>query len=186
MSSLDRDIFPLCIDQCMNGLYRLWRILAIAFRLDGIGERLGHRGAADDHREFRTLLTNVGAKPKGKVMLATVQGDVHDIGKNLVSMMWKGANFGVVDVGTNVPAQKFVEAIREHNAKVVGLSALLTTTMDQMRTITEAIRSAGLDDTKVIIGGAPITQKFADKIGADGYAPDAASAVDQVRELMAV
>ena len=132
------------------------------------------------------LLIKAGIKPAFTAVIGTVEGDLHDIGKNLVSMMWKGANFGVVDVGTNVPAQKFVEAIREHNAKVVGLSALLTTTMDQMRTITEAIRSAGLDDTKVIIGGAPITQKFADKIGADGYAPDAASAVDQVRELMAV
>jgi 5-methyltetrahydrofolate--homocysteine methyltransferase len=113
-----------------------------------------------------------------------VQGDLHDIGKNLVAMMWKGANFAVVDLGTNVPAEKFVAAAREHKAAIVGLSALLTTTMPAMKNTVAAIRAAGLDGTKVLIGGAPITREFAEQIGADGYAPDAAGAVQAVRELV--
>lgn len=100
-------------------------------------------------------------------------------------MMWKGANFGVIDLGTNVPPQKFVDAAREHNAKVVGLSALLTTTMPAMKETVTAIRQAGLNDVKVVVGGAPVTQKFADEIGADGFAPDAATAVTVVRQLLA-
>jgi 5-methyltetrahydrofolate--homocysteine methyltransferase len=100
--------------------------------------------------------------------------------------MWKGANFGVVDLGTNVPADKFVAAAKEHQAKGVGLSALLTTTMPAMKQTVAALRSAGLDNVKVVIGGAPITKSFADEIGADGFAPDAASAVEVVRKLVAV
>ncbi len=129
-------------------------------------------------------LVAAGIKPKFTAVIGTVQGDLHDIGKNLVAMMWKGANFGVVDLGTNVPPEKFVAAVKEHGAKVVGLSALLTTTMPAMKTTVEALRTAGLKDVKVVIGGAPITQEFSDQIGADGYAPDAASAVDKVRQLM--
>jgi len=113
-----------------------------------------------------------------------VQGDLHDIGKNLVAMMWKGANFGVVDLGTNVSADRFVAAVKESGATIVGLSALLTTTMPAMKTTVEALRAAGLSNVKVVIGGAPITQDFADQIGADAFAPDAASAVDIVRELV--
>lgn len=130
-------------------------------------------------------LVEAGYKPVATAVIGTVQGDLHDIGKNLVAMMWKGANFAVIDLGTNVPAEKFVAAAREHNAQVVGLSALLTTTMPAMKQTVEALRSAGLNGTKVLIGGAPITQAFADQIGADGFAPDAASAVDKVRELIA-
>ena len=100
-------------------------------------------------------------------------------------MMWKGANFGVVDLGTNVPPDKFAAAVREHNAQVVGLSALLTTTMPAMKTTIEALKKAGLNTVKVVIGGAPITQEFANEIGADGYAPDAASAVDVAKQLVA-
>ena len=131
------------------------------------------------------LLVKAGIKPKFTAVIGTVQGDLHDIGKNLVCMMWKGANFGVVDLGTNVSPEKFVAAAKEHNAQVIGLSALLTTTMPAMKTTIAAVKAAGLTGVKVVIGGAPITNEFATEIGADGFAPDAASAVDVVRKLMA-
>jgi 5-methyltetrahydrofolate--homocysteine methyltransferase len=131
------------------------------------------------------LLVKAGIKPKFTAVIGTVQGDLHDIGKNLVAMMWKGANFGVVDLGTNVSPDKFVAAVKEHNANIVGLSALLTTTMPAMKTTVDALRKAGLAAVKVLIGGAPITQEFAKEIGADGYAPDAASAVDSAKALLA-
>jgi len=110
---------------------------------------------------------------------------LHDIGKNLVAMMLKGANFNVIDVGTNVPPEKFITAAKEHNAQLVGLSALLTTTMPAMKTTVDAFRAAGLNDVKIMIGGAPITQQFANEIGADGYSADAASAVDLATKLVA-
>jgi 5-methyltetrahydrofolate--homocysteine methyltransferase len=131
------------------------------------------------------LLAKAGIKPAFTAVIGTVQGDLHDIGKNLVAMMWKGANFGVVDLGTNVSPEKFVAAVKEHKAQVVGLSALLTTTMPAMKTTVQALRDAGLSSVKVVIGGAPITAEFAKQIGADGFAPDAASAVDEVRRLVA-
>ena len=132
------------------------------------------------------LLAKAGIKPKYTAVIGTVQGDLHDIGKNLVAMMWKGANIGVVDLGTNVTAEKFVAAAKEHKANVVGLSALLTTTMPAMKDTVAAVRAAALDNVKVVIGGAPITREFAKQIGADGFAADAASAVDEVMRLMAV
>ena len=131
------------------------------------------------------ILVKAGIKPKYTAVIGTVQGDLHDIGKNLVAMMWKGAHFGVVDLGTNVPPEKFVAAAREHNAEIVGLSALLTTTMPAMKTTVQAIRGAGLNSVKVIVGGAPITPEFAREIGADGYGADAAAAVDVARQLAA-
>jgi 5-methyltetrahydrofolate--homocysteine methyltransferase len=130
------------------------------------------------------VLVKAGIKPAATALIGTVQGDLHDIGKNLVAMMWKGANFGVVDLGTNVPAEKFVAAAKEHKATIVGLSALLTTTMPAMKQTVDALRAAGLTQVKVVIGGAPITQEFATQIGADGYAPDAASAVDVARKFI--
>lgn len=130
------------------------------------------------------LLTKAGIKPKYTAVIGTVQGDLHDIGKNLVAMMWKGANFGVVDLGTNVAPEKFVAAAKEHNAQLIGLSALLTTTMPAMKTTVDAVRAAGLTAAKVLVGGAPVTQEYADEIGADGFAPDAASAVDVARRLV--
>jgi len=129
------------------------------------------------------LLTKAGIAPKHTAIIGTVQGDLHDIGKNLVAMMWKGANFRVIDLGTNVPPEKFLAAAKEHNADIVGLSALLTTTMVSMKATVEHIKAANLPKTKVMIGGAPVTQQFADEIGADGYSPDASSAVDKAREL---
>ena len=131
------------------------------------------------------LLAKAGIKPKYTTVIGTVQGDLHDIGKNLVAMMWKGANFGVIDLGANVSPEKFVAAAREHNAQIIGLSALLTTTMPAMKTTIQAIRAAGLNAVKVIIGGAPVTQGFAREIGADGYGADAAMAVDVARQLVA-
>ncbi|MGO8704269.1 MAG: corrinoid protein [Candidatus Brocadiia bacterium] len=131
-------------------------------------------------------LTKAGVKSRGKVILGTVKGDLHDIGKNLVCMMLRGAGFEVIDLEIDVPADKFVEAAKAQNVKLVGLSALLTTTMPQMKAVCEAVRKAGLKDVKVMIGGAPVTQSYADEIGAQGYAPDAASAVDKAKELLGV
>ena len=130
------------------------------------------------------LLVKAGITPKNTVVIGTVQGDLHDIGKNLVAMMFKGANFGVVDVGTNVAPEKFIAAVKESNASLVALSALLTTTMPAMKSTVEAIRAAGLKDVKIMIGGAPVTQDYANEIGADGYSADAASAVDLALRLV--
>jgi len=131
------------------------------------------------------LLLSSGTEPKGKVVLGTVHGDVHDIGKNLVAVMLKGAGFEVIDLGVDTPPERFVEAAREHGARLIGMSALLGTTMQNMQTTIKALEEAGLKaQVKTMIGGAIVTQSFADKIGADGYAPDAASAVDKAKELL--
>jgi 5-methyltetrahydrofolate--homocysteine methyltransferase len=132
------------------------------------------------------LLVAAGIKPVAKAVIGTVSGDLHDIGKNLVSMMWKGANFEVIDLGTNVSPEKFVEAAKEHNADLVGLSALLTTTMPAIKTTVDALRTGGVDAAKIVIGGAPVTQEYADQVGADGYASDAATAVEVARKLIDV
>jgi corrinoid protein of di/trimethylamine methyltransferase len=118
----------------------------------------------------------------GKVLIGTVKGDLHDIGKNLVVMMIEGGGFDVIDLGIDVPASRFVEAVKEHRPQVVGMSALLTTTMMEMKKTIQALEEAGQKDrVKIIVGGAPVTEDFAKDIGADGYAPDAAVAVDVVR-----
>ena len=128
-------------------------------------------------------LAEAGVEPLGKAVIGTVKGDLHDIGKNLVMMMLKGAGFEVTDAGTDVSAEDFVAKAKESGAQIVGLSALLTTTMSMMEKTTQSIKESGLA-AKVMIGGAPVTQNFADKIGADGYAPDAASAVDLAKSLI--
>jgi len=128
-------------------------------------------------------LVEAGVEPVGKAVMGTVQGDLHDIGKNLVAMMLKGAGFDVVDLGVDVSAQKFVEKAKETKAKLVGMSALITTTMPSMEKTVKALKEAGLA-VKTMIGGAPVTQAYADRIGADGYAPDAASAVDLAKSLI--
>jgi corrinoid protein of di/trimethylamine methyltransferase len=133
----------------------------------------------------KPLLTGDSLKEKGTMVIGTVKGDLHDIGKNLVIMMMEGAGFKVIDLGIDVPAEKFVQAVEEHKPQVVGMSALLTSTMMQMKKTIEAL-AAYRDRIKIIVGGAPVTQKFADEIGADGYAPDAASAVDKVKELLGI
>ncbi|MEN6309552.1 MAG: corrinoid protein [Anaerohalosphaeraceae bacterium] len=128
-------------------------------------------------------LIEAGVKPLGKALVGTVQGDLHDIGKNLVAMMLKGAGFEVIDLGVDSSPEKFVAKARESHPQVIGLSALLTTTMPAMEKTIRAIKEAGLS-VKTMIGGAPVTQAYADKIGADGYAPDAASAVDLAKSLL--
>ena len=130
------------------------------------------------------VLVKAGIRPQHTAVIGTIKGDLHDIGKNLVAMMWKGANIEVIDLGTNVSPERFVEAAQEHHAHLVGISALLTTTMVGMKDVVAAIRAADLGGTKVIVGGAPVTQDFADQIGADGYAPDAASAVEVARDAL--
>ena len=134
----------------------------------------------------KPLIVGDQLKPLGKVVIGTVRGDLHDIGKNLVMMMLEGAGFEIVDLGVDVAPEKFVEAAKANSADVVAMSALLTTTMPAMKDTIAALEENGLrDKVKVIIGGAPVTQSYADSIGADGYAPDAASAVDKVKELLA-
>ncbi|MGQ9458711.1 MAG: corrinoid protein [Anaerolineae bacterium] len=148
-----------------------------------IAARAMHAGMAI----LRPLLTEAESHSKGTVVLGTVRGDLHDIGKNLVGMMMEGAGFQVVDLGTDVPPETFVEAAKEHNAKIVGMSALLTTTMTEMPNVIAALKEAGLREAvKVMVGGAPVTQRFADEIGADGYAPNASAAVEKARELLGV
>ena len=130
------------------------------------------------------LLAAAGVVPEFRAVVGTVEGDLHDIGKNLVGMMWKGGGIEVIDLGVNVAPAAFVAAAQEHDAHLIGVSALLTTTMPNMRGVVEAVKAANLT-TKVVIGGAPITPEFAEQIGADGYAPDAGSAVDLARSLLA-
>ena len=134
---------------------------------------------------IKPLLSGSDVEPLGTVLVGTVKGDLHDIGKNLVVMMLEGAGFDVIDAGIDVAADKFVELVKEHNPQLVGLSALLTTTMPGMEGTVKAIKDAGLS-VKTMIGGAPVTRKYADEISADGYAPDAASAVDTVKSLLGV
>jgi methanogenic corrinoid protein MtbC1 len=133
---------------------------------------------------LKPLLSNDQAQAKGTVVIGTVKGDLHDIGKNLVSMMMEGAGFEVVDLGVDVSSEKFVQVATEKKADVIALSALLTTTMPAMQTTVTAIKEAGLP-SRTIIGGAPVTQGFADQIGADGYSPDAPGAIKLVKKLVA-
>jgi 5-methyltetrahydrofolate--homocysteine methyltransferase len=131
-------------------------------------------------------LISAGIEPIGKIALGTVIGDIHDIGKNLVGMMMEGAGFEVVDLGVDVPTEKFVEVVKD-GVDVLGLSGLLTTTIPAMPVILEALEKANVrDKVKVIVGGAPVTEAFADKIGADGYAPDAASAIRVTKKVMGI
>lgn len=135
---------------------------------------------------LRPLLAASDVKPVGTVVIGTVRGDLHDIGKNLVAMMLEGAGFRVVDLGVDTPAEKFIAAAKENKAEIIGMSALLTTTMTYMPEVIKALEAESIRKrVKVIVGGAPVTQEWADQIGADGYAPDAASAVDKCKELLA-
>jgi 5-methyltetrahydrofolate--homocysteine methyltransferase len=145
------------------------------------------RAMKQSMEKLRPLIAESGIQPIARVAIGTVQGDLHDIGKNLVGMMLEGAGFEVIDLGTDVSPAKFVEAVREHKAEAIGLSALLTTTMPAMKETIAALEEAGLrDKVAVLVGGAPLTQAYADEIGADGYAPDAASAVDTAKQLLRI
>jgi len=129
-------------------------------------------------------LAKAGVEPIGKLIIGTVQGDLHDIGKNLVAMMLKGAGFEVIDLGVDVSPEKFVEEAKSNGVQLVGMSALLTTTMPGMEKTIKALQDAGVA-AKVMVGGAPVTESFAEKIGAQGFSPDAASAVDTAKSLVA-
>jgi len=134
---------------------------------------------------LKPRLLSAGVQSRGRVVIGTVEGDLHDIGKNLVAVLLEGAGFEVIDVGTEVAADQFVQAVEEHRPQLLGLSALLTTTMLRMPEVIGALEAAALRDrVKVMIGGAPVTQDYADQIGADGYAPDAPSAVELARRLL--
>ena len=134
---------------------------------------------------LKPLLAESKVEPKGKVVIGTVKGDLHDIGKNIVSMLLQGAGFDVIDLGADVSKEKFVEFAKKEKADIVGMSALLTTTMLNMKETIDALQEAGLrQNVKVIIGGAPVTDAYASQIQADGYAPDAASAVDLSKQLL--
>jgi 5-methyltetrahydrofolate--homocysteine methyltransferase len=133
---------------------------------------------------LRPLLAESGVEPAGIVVLGTVEGDLHDIGQNLVSMMLEGAGFEVTNLGAETPAEEFVEAVKENDANVLGMSALLTTTMTHMPDVIEALEEEGVrEQVDVAIGGAPVSQDYADEIGADGYAADAAAAVNLVKDM---
>jgi corrinoid protein of di/trimethylamine methyltransferase len=135
---------------------------------------------------LRPLLIESGAPRQGTLVIGTVKGDIHDIGQNLVSMMMEGAGFEVINLGINVDADKYLAAIHDHEADIVGLSALLTTTMPYMKVVVDRLKEEGIrDDIIVMIGGAPVTKDFADHVGADGYGEDAASAVEVARRLIA-
>ncbi len=135
---------------------------------------------------LKPALVDAGVEPVGIAVIGTVKGDLHDIGKNLVGMMLEGAGFRVVDAGIDVTPEKFIELAIESKADIIGISALLTTTMTNMKMVVDAVNASDLSDgTKLIIGGAPVTQAFCDEIGADGYAPDAASAADLAKALIA-
>ena len=146
-----------------------------------IAARAMHAGLA----VLKPVLSKSSTAMTGKVVIGTVKGDLHDIGKNLVAMMLEGGGFEVTDLGTDVSPEKFVESLRQSQAQIVGMSALLTTTMGQMKATIQALETAGLrNKVKVLVGGAPVTERFAREVGADGYAPDAASAVDLAKSFV--
>jgi 5-methyltetrahydrofolate--homocysteine methyltransferase len=136
---------------------------------------------------LKPALASAGNQPVGTVAIGTVKSDLHDIGKNLVGMMLEGAGFAVIDLGTDVTPEKFVSAVKEKGANVIGMSALLTTTMPNMKKTIDALKEAGVrEQVKVLVGGAPVTQRYADEIGADGYASDASTAVDMAKEQLGI
>ncbi len=135
---------------------------------------------------LRPLLAETGAEPVGKAIIGTVKGDIHDIGKNLVAMMWEGAGFEVIDLGINCPVEKYLEALEEHKPDILGMSALLTTTMPYMKVVIDTLKEQGIrDDFLVLVGGAPLNEEFGEAVGADAYCRDAAVAVETAKKLIA-
>ncbi|OFW51628.1 MAG: methyltransferase, partial [Actinobacteria bacterium RBG_13_35_12] len=179
--ALEENLLPK--DILENGLIKGMNIIGVKFKKNEvyvpevlIAARAMHTGMSI----LQPKLIETGVKNIGTIAIGTVKGDLHDIGKNLVKMMLEGAGFEVIDLGVDVTTDKFVEAVKEHKPNIIGMSALLTTTMVNMAEVIKALEAAGLrDKVKIMIGGAPITQNYADQIGADGYSPDAASAVDK-------
>ena len=135
---------------------------------------------------LRPLLAETGAESIGKMVIGTVKGDIHDIGKNLVAMMMEGAGFEVIDIGINIPVEEYLEALEEHKPDILGMSALLTTTMPYMKVVIDTMKEKGIrDDYIVLVGGAPLNEEFGEAVGADGYCRDAAVAVDMAKEMVA-
>jgi len=135
--------------------------------------------------ELKPFLVKGSTTMRGTIVIGTVKGDLHDIGKNMVAMIMEGAGFEIIDVGMDVPPEKFIAAVKEHNAQIMGMSALLTTTMPAMKQTIELLKEEGLaGKVKTMIGGAPVTQAFADSIGADAYCEDAPAAVENARKLL--
>jgi len=185
--ALEENLLPK--DILENGLIKGMDIIGAKFKKNEvyvpevlIAARAMHAGMD----VLRPKLVETGVKNLGTVAIGTVKGDLHDIGKNLVKMMLEGAGFEVIDLGVDVSAEKFVKAVKEHQPNIIGMSALLTTTMVNMVEVIKALEAAGLrDKVKIMIGGAPITQNYADQIGADSYSPDAASAADKAKTFVA-
>jgi 5-methyltetrahydrofolate--homocysteine methyltransferase len=177
------EFFPKAIIPAMNEVGRRMRECEFFIPEVLIAARAA-RAATDILRPL--LVGDEAVKSAGTVVCGTVKGDLHDIGKNIVAMMLESAGFQIVDLGVDVPPEKVVEAVQQHQANVVAMSALLTTTMVNMKAVIEALSSAGLrDQVKIMVGGAPVTEAWARSIGADGYGKDASSAVDTARSLVA-
>ena len=135
---------------------------------------------------LRPILAETGAEPAGKAVIGTVKGDIHDIGKNLVAMMWEGAGFEVIDIGINIPVEDYIAALEEHKPDILGMSALLTTTMPYMKVVIDTLKEKGMrDDYIVLVGGAPLNEEFGEAIGADAYCRDAAMAVEVAKKMVA-
>lgn len=184
--ALDKGIFPYEI--LTKGLQAGLAVVGSRFKRNEIfipEVLLAARAVNAGMDVLRPLLAETGVKPVGKVILGTVQDDLHDIGKNMVGMMLEGAGFHVTDLGINVLTDRFVEALKNEEADILAMSALLSTTMPYLKTVIEKLEENGLrDDVKVLVGGAPVTEAYAMEIGADGFAPDAANAVDKAKELL--
>ncbi len=184
--ALDEGIGPQ--DIIDNGLMKGMDYVAVQFKAGDmyVPEVMrSARSMLNSMEILNPLLSESGAKMVGKVLVGTVKGDLHDIGKNLVGMMCRGAGFEVKDLGIDIAPEAFVEAVKEFQPDIVGLSALLTTTMRAMGDTVNALAEAGVrDNLKIMVGGAPVTRSFADKIGANGYAPNAAAAADLAKEFM--
>jgi 5-methyltetrahydrofolate--homocysteine methyltransferase len=179
------------MDILENGLIRGMRVVGEDFRHNRIfvpEVLLAARAMKAGMAVLRPLLTErrSGGADSKVIVLGTVKGDLHDIGKNLVGMMAEGAGFTVVDLGTDTSADRFIEAVRTHRAELIGMSALLTTTMIYMRDVVQAFKGAGLEQVKICVGGAPVSADYARQIGADGYAADAATAVELFKNLLGV
>jgi len=183
---LDRDIAPdVILDK---GLVAAMAVIGEKFKNDEIfmpEVMVSARAMNAGLEVLDPVLTAKNVRPKGKILLSTVHGDLHDVGKNIVSIMFRGAGYKVIDLGIDVPHEKLVQGIREHEPDVVAMSALLTLTLPSMKSAIQAIGEAGLREKVIVmVGGAPVTESFAEEIGADGWAPDAASAVEKANELM--
>ena len=186
IQALDDGLAP--VDVLNGGLVAGMEVVGVKFKANEfyVPEVLiAARAMKAGMKHLKPRLAATGVQPVGRFVIGTVSGDLHDIGKNLVSMMMEGAGFEVIDLGVDVTPEKYIAAIKDHNVDVIGLSALLTTTMVNMKQVIEKLNDEGVrNKVKVVVGGAPLTQNFADEIGADGFAPDAASAVDLVKGLI--